>query len=187
MDQERLIICNTSPLINLVEIGLSDVLKILQGRSALQHFQEFRIIIQTYSMQRHRPLYALAILTVIAAGLLSRSGAASYLHPFLATYAGDTLWALTVFLVLGFSFARTPTLTLAGAAIAISFSVEFSQLYQAPWINNVRSTLPGKLLLGAGFLKSDLLCYVTGIAIGTITEILIGFRKKSNPAQNKSS
>jgi hypothetical protein len=31
MDQERLIICNTSPLINLAEIGLLDVLEALPG------------------------------------------------------------------------------------------------------------------------------------------------------------
>lgn len=122
-------------------------------------------------MHRPRLIYALAILLVIAAGLASRSSAASHLPPFLATYAGDTLWALTVFLVLGFIFPKASTITLAAAAVAISFSVEFSQLYQAPWANHLRQTLPGKLLLGAGFLKSDLLCYLVGIAIGTIAEI----------------
>ncbi len=124
-------------------------------------------------MHRSRPIYALATLIIIAAGLASRSAAASHIPPFLATYAGDTLWALTVFLVLGFIFPRAPTAAIAAAAIAISFSVEFSQLYQAPWINQLRQSLPGKLLLGAGFLKSDLLCYVTGIALGSLAEILM--------------
>lgn len=32
MDQERLIICNTSPLINLAEIDLLDILEALPGR-----------------------------------------------------------------------------------------------------------------------------------------------------------
>lgn len=136
-------------------------------------------------MHRPRPIYALAILIVIAAGLASRSSAATHLPPFLATYAGDTLWALTVFLVLGFIFPKAPTLTLAATAIAISFAVEFSQLYQAPWINHLRETLPGKLLLGAGFLRSDLLCYLAGVTIGTITETLVWFRKKPYPAQNE--
>jgi hypothetical protein len=124
-------------------------------------------------MHRPRPIYALATLIIIAAGLASRSAAASHIPPFLATYAGDTLWALTVFLVLGFTFPRAPTVAIAAAAIAISFSVELSQLYQAPWINQLRQSLPGKLLLGAGFLKSDLLCYVTGIALGSLAEILM--------------
>ncbi len=121
----------------------------------------------------HRPrlLYGLAIILVIAAGLASRSASAKHLPGFLATYAGDTLWALTLFLVLGFIFRKTPTLTIAAAAVAISFSVEFSQLYQAPWIIAIRQTLPGKLILGSGFLKSDLLCYIAGIAVGVISEI----------------
>ena len=123
-------------------------------------------------MHRPRPIYASSIFLIILAGLASRSSFASHLPEFLATFSGDTLWALTVFLVLGFLFPKAPTLTLAAAAVAISFSVEFSQLNQAPWLNHLRQTLPGKLLLGAGFLWSDLLCYLVGIFIGAIAETL---------------
>ncbi len=122
-------------------------------------------------MHRSRTFYALAILLVTGAGLASRTTAFSQLSPFLASYSGDTLWALNVFLALGFIFPKSPTLNLAVAAVAISFAVEFSQLYQAPWIVRIRHTLPGKLLLGSGFLASDLLCYVTGIALGALAEI----------------
>ncbi len=123
---------------------------------------------------RPRPLYALAIVLVIAAGLASRSSVVSRLPDFIATYSGDALWALTVFLVLGFVFQKASTLNIFMAAAAISFAVEFSQLYQASWIIQLRQTLPGKLLLGAGFLKSDLLCYVVGIATGAIVEMRFG-------------
>ena len=122
-------------------------------------------------MNRARSRYALAILLIIVAGLASRSSAFHHLSPFLATYAGDALWALTVFLVLGFIFPKSPTLTLAATAVAISFAVEFSQIYQAPWISQIRQTLPGKLLLGSGFLISDLVCYLIGIALGAVVEI----------------
>ena len=124
-----------------------------------------------FLMNRPRYLYALAILLVIAAGLSSRSTAFSHLSPFLATYAGDALWALTVFLVLGFFFPKATILRLATATVAISFAVEFSQLYQAPWIIQLRQTLPGKLLLGSGFLLSDLFCYLIGITLGAMVEI----------------
>jgi hypothetical protein len=136
-------------------------------------------------MHRPRLIYVFAILIVIAAGLASRSPTAAHLPHFLATYSGDTLWALTVFLILGFIFQKAPTITLAAAAVAISFSVEFSQLYQAPWIIQLRQTLPGKLLLGAGFLWSDLLCYLSGIAIGVMAETLTRFHKKPEPTQGE--
>lgn len=121
-------------------------------------------------MQRSRKRYALAIVAVIAAGLASRTPLAAEISPFLATYAGDSLWALTVFLCLGFAFPEAPTLRIAATALAISFAVEFSQLYQAPWLSELRQTLPGRLLLGSGFLKSDLLCYLVGIALGALSE-----------------
>ncbi len=133
---------------------------------------------------RSRPRYAAAIFLVIAAGLASRSTVFLHLSPFLATYAGDSLWALTVFLVLGFIFPKAPSLTLAAASLAISFAVEFSQLYQAPHINLVRQTLPGKLLLGSGFLVSDLFCYVVGIALGAVAEISLRVWRREPSSAN---
>ena len=57
---------------------------------------------------------------------------------------------------------RAPAL--AAIACAIAFSVELLQLYHTPWLNAIRDTLPGRLVLGQGFLFSDLLCYTIGIA-----------------------
>lgn len=104
---------------------------------------------------------------VTAAGLASRSGSIP-LPDFVETYAGDTLWAVLVFLVLAFAFPTRRVAILAGVAFAISLSVELLQLYQAPWLNEIRGTLPGRLLLGQGFLFSDLLCYALGIAVASI-------------------
>ncbi|MGI9239813.1 MAG: DUF2809 domain-containing protein, partial [Verrucomicrobiales bacterium] len=83
--------------------------------------------------------------------------------------AGDTLWAVLVFLVLAFAFPTRRAPALAAIAFAISLSVELLQLYQSPWLNGVRDTLPGRLLLGQGFLFSDLLCYAIGIAVASIS------------------
>jgi hypothetical protein len=51
-------------------------------------------------------------------------------------------------------------------ALLLSYGIELSQLYQAPWLNSVRDTRLGGLLLGHGFLWSDLFCYTVGIALG---------------------
>jgi hypothetical protein len=59
------------------------------------------------------------------------------------------------------------TLTVAVLALMTSYSVEFSQLYQAPWINAIRATTPGHLILGSTFHGPDLAAYTIGVVIGT--------------------
>ncbi len=51
--------------------------------------------------------------------------------------------------------------------------VEISQLYQDPWINNIRNTLIGHLILGKGFLWSDLLAYTIGVITACAFEGLL--------------
>jgi len=51
-------------------------------------------------------------------------------------------------------------------ALGFSFAIEFSQLYHALWIDQVRHTALGGLILGFGFLWSDLICYIIGIILG---------------------
>lgn len=109
-----------------------------------------------------------AALLVIAAGLGSRSSALP-LPALVSKFAGDTLWAVLVFLLLAIVWPRRPTLQLAALTLGIAFGVELSQLYQAPWIDSVRDTLPGRLVLGQGFLFSDLLCYTVGIGLAAIS------------------
>jgi hypothetical protein len=118
---------------------------------------------------RSRPLYAVLVVLVIAAGLLWRSSFMP-LPSFLAKYGGDALWALMVFLGLGFVFNRASTLRLAFGALGFSWAVEFSQLYHAPWIDMIRSTLPGRLILGSTFNWPDLPAYALGVTMGAVAE-----------------
>ncbi len=72
-----------------------------------------------------------------------------------------------------FLFTSNPVKFSLIAALLFSFAIEFSQLYKALWINNLRHTLFGRLVLGEGFLWSDLVCYTVGIAIGVLIDILL--------------
>ena len=108
----------------------------------------------------------------MALGLASRSRMADALPEFLATYSGDALWALLVFLGIGFLCPKWPTFAVGLAALVFAFGIELSQLYQADWINGIRATRPGALVLGAGFLWTDLLCYSVGIGVGVALESL---------------
>jgi len=112
---------------------------------------------------RSRVAYAIALAVVVAAGLGSRVFGPS-LPAVVATYAGDTLYATMVFVGLGILASRWSTTRLAVTALASSCAIEVSQLYHEPWIDVIRNTRPGALVLGYGFLWSDLACYVAGVA-----------------------
>lgn len=110
---------------------------------------------------------------VTTAGLASRSGHAANWPEFIRAYAGDTLWALMVFLALGFIFPRASTIRLATAAMLIAIGVECSQLIDQPAINNFRNTWLGSIIIGHDFMWSDWLCYATGIAAGAAGKWLV--------------
>lgn len=108
-------------------------------------------------------------LAVVATGLLWRADFTP-LPPFLSKYGGDALWALMGFFGFGFLLPRASTLTVALLALTFAWGVEFSQLYRAPWIDAIRSTLPGRLVLGTTFNWPDLPAYAVGIVLGALTE-----------------
>lgn len=109
------------------------------------------------------------MLIVIALGLGSRLYA-QYLPAFIASYAGDTLWAVQVFLLVGFLFPISPTLKVAVIALIFAFFIELTQLYHAPWLDNIRHYRLAALVLGYGFLWSDLICYTVGVMLGIVAE-----------------
>ena len=131
------------------------------------------------SMQRNRCLYALLILLVMGTGLVWRSHLLP-LSPFMSKYGGDALWALLVFFGFGFVFNRISTLRLSGISLCFAWAIEFSQIYHAPWLDAIRATRPGHLVLGSTFNWPDLPAYAFGIALGFIAEraFLIRFSQR---------
>lgn len=111
--------------------------------------------------QRSCPLVLAAL--VIAAGLASRAVPAIYAA--VGKYPGDALWAAMVFFLLVAACPRKHIVHLALAATFISFAAEFSQLLNYPWLNSLRSTNVGHLLLGSTFNAPDLLAYAVGVLV----------------------
>ncbi|NVJ22643.1 MULTISPECIES: DUF2809 domain-containing protein [Myxococcus] len=128
-------------------------------------------------MPRTRLLSLGLAVLVIPLGLASRRKSLPW-PAFFATYAGDTLWALLVFLLLRFLAPRRSTLAVAAVALAFSFGIEFSQDLHAPWLDAARRTLPGRLVLGAGFLWSDLVCYSVGVLLGVGLDVALLTRRR---------
>lgn len=109
------------------------------------------------------------LVAVIVLGLASRRF--PILFPaLLGKYPGDALWTVMVFLGWGLLRPRASTLHLATLALATSCLVELSQLYQAPWINALRNTTPGHLVLGAAFSWFDIAAYAVGAVMGALVD-----------------
>lgn len=123
-------------------------------------------------MRRNRFIYATLVLTTIILGLGSRNYV-NILPGWIGLYIGDVLWGMMLFFVIGFIFNRKKISQVIFFSIFISFSIEISQLYQQTWINTIRNTRLGGLVLGYGFLWSDLFCYAIGIFVGSLIEKIL--------------
>ncbi|MBJ8028982.1 DUF2809 domain-containing protein [Bacillus cereus group sp. N21] len=126
------------------------------------------------SYKRNRLLYAILTIIVVILGLASRKFAYA-LPNLLNAYLGDALWALMIFIGFGFLFHKMKTKKIAFLSLLFCYGIEISQLYHADWIDNIRATTLGGLVLGYGFLWSDILAYTIGVGMGMLCELM--FRK----------
>ena len=126
---------------------------------------------------KRRIVYLLLAVVTMLVGLASRRFR-QRLPSFLGEYSGDVLWALMLFLVVSFVLAGRPLFQRCLVSLVLACAVEVSQLYHAPWIDGVRSTTLGGLVLGFGFLWSDLGCYSVGIAAGVLAELIMRLWRK---------
>jgi Protein of unknown function (DUF2809) len=106
-------------------------------------------------------LYLGIAIILIPIGMASRT----YGNQFVKLYFGDVLWAMMIYFGLKMLLPNQSK-KVAYLALVFCFLIEFSQLYHAPWIDNIRSNRLGGLVLGFGFLWSDLVCYLLGIGLG---------------------
>ncbi|MEH7113964.1 DUF2809 domain-containing protein [Neobacillus niacini] len=116
------------------------------------------------SYNKQRITYLMSVIITILLGLASRKFS-HLLSEFVAENAGDVIWAMMVYFGFRFLFVQKRLFIAILLSFLFSFGVEFSQLYQADWINQLRGTVVGALVLGKGFLTVDLFRYTTGIVL----------------------
>ncbi|MGG5254224.1 DUF2809 domain-containing protein [Neobacillus sp. SM06] len=121
------------------------------------------------SRKKIRVYYIVAITITIFLGLASRKYG-FLLFTFIAENAGDMLWATMVYFGFRFLFVHNRFATAIWLSFIFSFAIKFSQLYQADWINHIRGTLLGALILGKGFLFADLIHYSVGIVFAAFLD-----------------
>lgn len=120
---------------------------------------------------KNRIKYFIITIIIMLMGLLSRKF--MFIFPRnIAPFVGDMLWAMMIYFGFRFLFPKLNIIKSLVLAFLFSFSIEISQLYQSEWINNIRNTTIGGLILGHGFLFEDLISYSMGIILGCVVDKL---------------
>lgn len=128
---------------------------------------------------RFRIQYGIAVVICIGIGLGMRKFTWVPLS-ISQSSAGDAIWAMMIYYGIRF---LSPTMNYRQSLIislAFCYVIELSQIYHAPWIDGLRKTTLGGLVLGFGFLWSDILAYTIGVVLAVrIDEILLRTRNYS--------
>ena len=125
-------------------------------------------------MLKSRIFWFIVICITILLGLASRH------FSIIPLFVGDILWATMVYFIMRFLFINKPVNFIAIISLLFSFVIEFSQLYKAPWIDTIRPTLFGRLVLGATFNWGDMISYTVGVGLAVLVEIsLLSFRTRN--------
>lgn len=118
-------------------------------------------------MVKRRIIWFLLSCFTIVIGLVSRH------FPAFPLFIGDILWATNVYFLVRLLFANKTIQWITIVSLSFCYLIEISQVYHAPWINHLRHTLFGRLVLGEVFLWGDLLSYTVGVGIAIGVEKLI--------------
>jgi len=85
----------------------------------------------------------------------------------------DIIWAAMIYFIFRIVFIDWPFLKVAVAGILFSILIETSQLYHADWIDRIRDSFLGKMILGSNFVWSDLVAYTVGILSALLIDYLL--------------
>lgn len=121
---------------------------------------------------RRRLYYLIILPLVVCLGLLSRR-LNVYIPDYIDIFLGDSLWALMIYLLVRILFTNWSKKKAAFFGLLFCFTIELTQLYHSYWIDVIRDTTLGGLILGHGFLWSDLVAYFIGISFGYIVDVKI--------------
>jgi hypothetical protein len=120
-------------------------------------------------MTRNRVVYCFLIAGLILIGLAARKWKVIF-PDFVNTYLGDAIWAAMNYFGMAFLFNKQKLSFILLLSLVFCYCIEVSQLYHAPWIDSIRSTRIGALILGFGFLWSDIVAYTLGIGVAALGE-----------------
>lgn len=118
-------------------------------------------------MKRKRLYYFIILLLIIFLGIFSRE------FDEIPLCTGDSLYAVMMYTFIRILLINKKATQILIFSLLICYTIEFSQLYQADWINELRKTLFGRYVLGQGFLWSDILAYTFGALAAFLVERIV--------------
>ena len=118
---------------------------------------------------RNRIVYAILCICTIVVGLATRAFP-SWLPTAFGKYPGDSLWAVMAFFGLAIIFPRLTTLRLACVTLVFCFAIETLKLCPWSWLNSLRQTTVGHLVLGRKFTWQNYFAYSIGVVCASIGE-----------------
>jgi hypothetical protein len=89
----------------------------------------------------------------------------------------EVFWALAA----GWVWPRAPAWRIGAAVFAATCALEFAQLWHPRWLQAVRRTLPGRMLIGTTFDPTDFPYYAGGSALGAA--LLAALRGRGGPGK----
>lgn len=128
--------------------------------------------------------YALLFIFCIWLALATRNHP-SWFHPIIVKYGGDVIWAGMFLFFLRTIFVRSKARKLAVICFLLGVLDECSQLLYFDWLVAIRETYIGRLILGVGFLWSDIVCYAIGTLIAFVIVMLIDKRFGYSPQKRR--
>jgi len=118
-------------------------------------------------LNKLRLQYFILFLSVIFLGILSRK------LSFVPLWAGDFLYAVMIYSLVRILFPLKKFTSTLFLSLLVCYTIELLQLYQGNWMIELRKTMFGRYVLGQGFLWTDILAYIFGIAVTFSIEKII--------------
>ena len=111
---------------------------------------------------------SLALLTIAAGLMIHLHGPVK--DPVARDMLGDALWAAMIVWIVSAIAPRASLLFRAAVAYAFCMVIEISQRYHYSWLDAIRATAAGHLVLGSGFDPRDFAAYALGVAFAAVLD-----------------
>lgn len=114
-----------------------------------------------------RLIYLIVLIFIICTGLYTKNmtGKITEIIDII-----DVVWSMMVYFLFRIVFINWTIKKVAAFGIMFSFIVELSQLYHSDWIDKLRNTFLGGIILGSEFVLTDLLAYLVGIGFAAVID-----------------
>lgn len=122
--------------------------------------------IQPHRVFKYRIALLISMLIIVPLGYIVRfhGAAPEWLNDLFGSIAYEIFWILLV----AFLFPKASPLWAAVGVCLATCVIEFLQLWQPPFLQAIRATLPGRLILGNTFNWSDFPAYFIGSFLGWV-------------------